>query len=85
MKLSYSPKAYQWDNSFIESFHAIIKREWLNRFKIKNYAHAYMLVFEYIEDFYNTVRIHSHCNYISPDQFEKLYARIEKGSNKLAC
>ena len=31
---------------------------------------------EYIEAFYNTVRIHSHCNYMSPDQFEKLYLRL---------
>ena len=61
MITSYSKKAYPWDNACIESFHAIIKREWLNRFKIKNYNHAYVLVFEYIEAFYNTVRTHSHC------------------------
>lgn len=83
MKLSYSKKAYPWDNACIESFHALIKREWLNRFKIKNYTHAYMLVFEYIEAFYNTVRIHSHCDYMSPDEFEKLYSKIEQSSNKL--
>ena len=57
----------------IESFHSLIKREWLNRFSIQNYSHAYRLVFEYIEAFYNTVRIHSHCDYMSPDEFEKLY------------
>ncbi|MGN9197301.1 IS3 family transposase, partial [Blautia massiliensis (ex Liu et al. 2021)] len=50
-----------------------IKREWLNRFSIRNYNHAYRLVFEYIETFYNTVRIHSHCGYVSPDEYEKLY------------
>ena len=65
MKRSYSKKAYPWDNACIESFHALIKREWLNRFKIKNYDRAYKLVFEYIETFYNTVRIHSHCGYLS--------------------
>ena len=54
----------------------MIKREWLNRFKIRDYHQAYRLVFEYIEAFYNTVRIHSHCKYMSPDQFEKLYAKI---------
>ena len=43
---------------------------------IENYNHAYRLVFEYIETFYNTVRIHSHCDFMSPDQFEKLYASI---------
>ena len=50
-----------------------LKREWLNRFKIFDYKHAYRLVFEYIETFYNTVRIHSHCGYLSPDEYEKQY------------
>lgn len=71
MQRSYSKKAYPWDNACIESFHALIKREWLNRFKIENYAYAYSLIFEYIETFYNTRRSHSHCNYISPDEYEK--------------
>lgn len=75
MKHSFSKKAYPWDNACIESFHALIKREWLNRFKILDYEQARRLVFEYIESFYNTVRIHSHCNYISPNQFEQLYEK----------
>ena len=72
-QLSYSHKGYPYDNACIEAFHSLIKREWLNRFSIANYKQAYRLVFEYIETFYNTVRIHSHCNYMSPDEFEKLY------------
>lgn len=72
-QLSYSHKGYPYDNACIESFHSLIKREWLNRFQIANYNQAYRLVFEYIETFYNTVRSHSHCNYMSPDEFEKLY------------
>ena len=75
-QLSYSHKGYPYDNACIESFHSIIKREWLNRFKILNLEHAHTLVFEYIEAFYNTIRIHSHCNYMSPDQFEKLYQKL---------
>lgn len=30
---------------------------------------------EYIETFYNTVRIHSHCGYQSPDEYEKSYMK----------
>lgn len=75
-QLSYSHKGYPYDNACIESFHSLIKREWLDRFRIEDYHHAYRLVFEYIETFYNTVRIHSHCNYMSPDQFEKLYVKV---------
>ena len=59
-----------------EIAHSLIKREWLNRFNILNYNHAYRLVFEYIEIFYNTIRIHSHCDYMSPNEFEKMYERV---------
>lgn len=76
MQRSYSHKGYPYDNACIESFHSLIKREWLNRFNIQNYKHAYRLVFEYIETFYNTVRIHSHCDYLSPNEFEKMYERV---------
>ena len=36
-KLSYSKKAYPWDNACIEYFHAILKSEWINRFRIMDY------------------------------------------------
>ncbi len=61
----------------MESFHALIKREWLNRFKIRDYAHAHSLVFEYIEAFYNTIRIHSHCDAMSPEQVERPYEKAK--------
>ncbi|SDG57579.1 putative transposase [Desulfosporosinus hippei DSM 8344] len=67
---SYSKKGTPWDNACIEAFHALIKREWLNRYVIKNTRHAQELVFEYIEAFYNTVRIHEHCGMMSPYDFE---------------
>lgn len=67
---SYSAKGTPWDNACIESFHALIKREWLNRFIIKHVQHAQELVFEYIDGFYNTTRIHSHCNMQSPYDYE---------------
>lgn len=70
---SYSSKATPWDNACIESFHALIKREWLNRFYIRDIDHAHSLVFEYIDAFYNTKRIHSFCGYRSPMELERLY------------
>lgn len=73
MIASYSKKGNPWDNACIESFHSLIKREWLNRQKIENWNHAYRLIFEYIEGFYNTVRIHSHCDYLSPNEYEQKY------------
>lgn len=80
IKPSYSRKASPWQNACIESFHALIKREWLCSFKIEDFEHAYKLIFEYIEAFYNTVRSHSHCGYLSPAQYEAYYYRKLKGS-----
>ena len=84
MKRSYSKKAFPWDNACIESFHSVIKREWLNRFKIRDYKQAYQLIFEYLEAFYNTKRIHSHCNYMSPNEFEQMYERTNTEAELLA-
>ena len=84
MQRSYSKKAFPWDNACIESFHSVIKREWLNRFKIRDYKQAYQLIFEYLEAFYNTKRIHSHCNYMSPNEFERVYERTHTEAELLA-
>lgn len=82
---SYLKKAYSWNNACIEYFHALLKREWINRFKIYNYEQAYKLIFEYIETFYNTVRIHSHCGYLSPNEYEEEYLKNpDKNTLKIA-
>lgn len=75
MVTSYSIKGDPWDNAPIESFHALIKREWLSRYKPENYDHAYSIVFEYIEGFYNTGRSHSFCDYLSPNEYEKQFMK----------
>ena len=72
---SYSSKGNPWDNACIESFHALIKREWLHRFWIRDINHAHRLVFEYIDMFYNTRRIHSYCGYLPPFAYENQYYR----------
>ena len=68
----------------LNPFISIIKREWLNRFKIRDYKQAYQLIFEYLEAFYNTKRIHSHCNYMSPNEFERVYERTHTEAELLA-
>lgn len=70
---SYSKKGTPWDNACIESFHALIKREWLNRHVIQDFDHAHRLIFEYIEAFYNTVRLHGYNDMCSPYDFEQAY------------
>ena len=81
---SYSKKAFPWDNACMESLHSILKREWLNRFKIRDYKQAYRSIFEYLEAFYNTKRIHSHCDFMSPDEFERVYKRAHIKAELLA-
>ena len=76
---SYSTKGNPWDNACIESFHAMLKRECLNRHDIHDYEHARKLVFEYINTFYNTQRIHSHCGYLPPETYEKQYYELLYG------
>lgn len=66
-------KGNPWENTCIESFHALLKRECLKHHYIQNYEEVYQRVFEYIETFYNTVRIHSHCDYQFPNDYEKQY------------
>ena len=82
-QLSYSRKATPYDNACVESFHALLKREWIHRFKIRDYDHAYQLVFEYIETFYNTVRSHSYCGYLSPNEFKKLYLASQSNEKEV--
>lgn len=38
----------------------------------------------YIESFYNTVRIHSHDNYMSPNECERMYAEVISKNVKIA-
>lgn len=35
--LLLTEKTYPWDNACFESFHVLIKREWLHRFKIHGF------------------------------------------------
>ena len=71
-KLSYSAKGCPYDNACIESFHAVLKKEcvYLNTFI--DYNHAKLVLFQYIEGFYNRRRIHSSINYMTPDKYEQI-------------
>lgn len=69
---SYSRKGTPYDNSPIEAFHSVIKREKLNRMILKNYDQAKLVIFEYIEGFYNRQRIHGSIGYQIPYQVHYL-------------
>ena len=72
---SYSKKGYPYDNSCIESFHSVLKKEEVNLKKYKDSKTAHDAIFEYIESWYNRKRIHSSLNYRTP---EAVYSECEK-------
>lgn len=71
-RLSYSAKGCRYDNACIESYHAILKKEFVYLNTFIDYKHASIVLFQYIEGFYNRKRIHSSINYMSPDAYENL-------------
>lgn len=75
---SYSRKATPYDNAVIESFHATFKREehYVNGGHYHSFREARPYVFEYIESWYNRVRIHGALGMVSPVEFEKMNTEI---------
>jgi putative transposase len=65
IKQSMSRKGNCWDNAVAESFFKKIKHEWLYRFRFKSFEQLYSSIEEYIH-WYNTKRVHSTLNYLSP-------------------
>lgn len=58
------------ENAAQESFHSLLKKECVYLSKPKSLSEAYSLIFNYIENFYNPIRIHSSINFFSPCEFE---------------
>ena len=69
--LSMSRTANPYDNALAESFVATLKTEGLRGQIPPTRAAARLLIFDYIETFYNPHRRHSALGYRSPLQFEK--------------
>ncbi len=59
-----------YDNAVVESFFHSIKIEQLYWQKIQSQQHAIQIVFDYIERFYNSKRLHSTLDYQSPIEYE---------------
>jgi putative transposase len=73
MKASMSRKGNCYDNACIESFHSVLKKEFIYCTKFRTKAQAQQGMFEYIELFYNRKRIQGSLGYVSPVRFEALY------------
>ncbi|WP_249365710.1 IS3 family transposase [Cytobacillus citreus] len=65
---SMSRKGNCYDNACIESFHGILKRELVYQTRYRTRNEARKSIFEYIEFFYNSKRIHSTLDYHTPNE-----------------
>jgi putative transposase len=70
---SMSRRAQCWDNAPVESFFASMKRELVHHERYTTRAQAEASIFEYIEAFYNRVRLHSSLGFLSPEDFERTH------------
>jgi transposase InsO family protein len=66
-----------WDNAPIESFFGRLKCELgVEVFATRDQARA--VIFEYLEVFYNRVRLHSSLGFLSPAEFERTYNQTHR-------
>lgn len=73
IKQSMSRKGNCWDNAVSESFFHTLKTELVHQRKFKTREEAKRSIFEFIEVFYNRIRMHSANDYLSPEEFEETY------------
>jgi transposase InsO family protein len=73
MKPSMSRKANCYDNALVESFFATLKTECFGHQQPLTHQQARLMVFDYIETFYNPKRLHSALGFKSPVDFEKQF------------
>ena len=71
---SMSRRANCWDNAVVESFFGTLKSETSEEYESRALARA--TITEYIECFYNPMRMHSSLDYLSPIEYELRYLQL---------
>jgi transposase InsO family protein len=77
---SMSRKGDCWDNAVVESFFGSLKQE---RVQWRNYQTRYEAqqdVLDYLAMFYNSTRLHSHLDYMSPNDYERQLMERKKAA-----
>ncbi len=72
---SMSRKGDCFDNACAESFFSTLKKELIHGRKFRTRAEAKLAVIDYIETWYNSRRLHSTLDYMSPNEYEREYYR----------
>src|SRR5712692_1284638 len=71
IEVSMSRTANCWDNAAMESFFATLTKACTDRTRFQSRQQARSAIFEYLECFYNPIRLHSTLQYVSPVAFEQ--------------
>jgi putative transposase len=78
VRLSMGSRGDAYDNAVAESFFASLEKDLLRRRSFPTRQEARTAVFDYIETFYNPIRLHSTLGYLSPVDFEKMKLNKEQ-------
>jgi putative transposase len=78
IKGSMSRKGDCWDNAVVESFFGTLKQERVHWQNYQTRYEAQQDILQYISMFYNSERIHSYLDYMSPNDYEKQQLELDK-------
>jgi putative transposase len=77
---SMGSKGDCFDNAVAESFFATLEKDLLRRGSFATRQDARTAVFDYIETFYNPIRLHSALDYLSPVEYERMMMKEKKAA-----
>jgi len=72
-QISMSAVGNPYDNAKAESFFKTLKREEVYLNQYQTFAEAQANIAQFIEDVYNTKRLHSSLGYVPPIEFEEVH------------
>ena len=73
--VSMSARGSPYENAFIESFFKTLKAEEVYLWEYETYADVIDRVPYFIEDVYNSRRLHSSIGYLPPEEFEDIFIK----------
>jgi len=73
--VSMSAKGSPYENAFIESFFKTLKAEEVYLWEYETYSDVTSRIPYFIEDVYNSKRLHSSIGYLPPEEFEDIFIK----------